>query len=99
MNGSSAIASQLNAPSSNVSSGFQFDDMSAALDAFRAGEFLVVMDDEGRENEGDLIIAADSITTEKMAWFIRVTRYVLCSLLFAFVNEFPPVSEHSKPCL
>lgn len=37
------------------------------------------MDDEGRENEGDLIIAADAITTEKMAWFIKVTRYVCTS--------------------
>lgn len=50
--------------------------MSEALAAFKAGEFLLVMDDEGRENEGDLIIAADTITTEKMAWFIRVTRSV-----------------------
>lgn len=54
---------------------FAFDDMQEALDAFARGEFLVVMDDESRENEGDLIIAADKITTEKMAWFIKHTRY------------------------
>lgn len=54
---------------------FAFDSMDGALEAFQRGEFLVVMDDEGRENEGDLIIAADKITTEKMAWFIKHTRY------------------------
>ena len=53
---------------------FTFDSMEDALAAFRVGEFVVVMDDESRENEGDLIIAADAITTEKMAWFIKVTR-------------------------
>lgn len=51
--------------------------MEDALAAFAAGEFLVVMDDENRENEGDLIIAANQCTTEKMAWMIKHTRYVL----------------------
>lgn len=50
--------------------------MEDALAAFARGEFLVVMDDEDRENEGDLIIAASHCTTEKMAWMIKHTRYV-----------------------
>lgn len=50
--------------------------MSDALEAFANGEFLVVMDDENRENEGDLIIAANQCTTEKMAWMIKHTRFV-----------------------
>jgi 3,4-dihydroxy-2-butanone 4-phosphate synthase len=50
--------------------------MEDALAAFAAGEFLVVMDDENRENEGDLIIAASQCTTEKMAWMIKHTRCV-----------------------
>lgn len=50
--------------------------MADALEAFGRGEFLVVVDDEGRENEGDLIIAASECSTEKMAWMIRYTRYV-----------------------
>ena len=54
--------------------GFKFDSMEDALEAFTRGEFLVVMDDEGRENEGDLIIAASQCTTEKMAWMIKHTR-------------------------
>ena len=59
--------------------GFAFDPMEDALEAFARGEFLVVMDDEGRENEGDLIIAASHCTTGKMAWMIKHTRYVLRS--------------------
>lgn len=38
------------------------------------GEFLVVVDNEDRENEGDLIIAAELLTPEKMAFMIRHTR-------------------------
>lgn len=59
---------------------FAFDDIDAALEAFGRGEFLVVMDDEGRENEGDLIIAASEVSTEKMAWMIKHTRYESWSL-------------------
>lgn len=52
--------------------------MKEALEAFSKGEFLVVMDDEGRENEGDLIIAASECSTEKMAWMIRHTSGYIC---------------------
>lgn len=50
--------------------------MENAIAAFGRGEFVVVMDDEDRENEGDLLIAASECTTEKMAWFIKHTRSV-----------------------
>lgn len=52
--------------------------MDDALAAFARGEFLVVADDEGRENEGDLIIAASEVSTEKMAWMIRHTSGYIC---------------------
>ncbi len=58
----------------NTDANFEFDSMEQALEDFRQGKFLVVMDDESRENEGDLIISAANITTEQMAWFIKVTR-------------------------
>lgn len=45
------------------------------------GEFLVVLDDESRENEGDLIIAAEKITTEKMAFLIRHSSGYVCTPL------------------
>lgn len=38
------------------------------------GEFIIVLDSTDRENEGDLIIAAEAVTTEKMAFMIRHTR-------------------------
>ena len=44
----------------------------------RRGEFVVVVDDEDRENEGDLIIAAERMTPEKMAFMIRHTSGVIC---------------------
>lgn len=40
------------------------------------GEFIVVLDSMDRENEGDLIIAAEDITTEKMAFMVRHSRFV-----------------------
>jgi len=60
---------------------FAFDDMESALAAFARGEFLVVLDDENRENEGDLILAAGHCTTEKMAWMIKVTSGYVCIAL------------------
>jgi hypothetical protein len=64
------------ATTSTSTSDFSFDPIEEALEAFGKGEFVVVMDDESRENEGDLCIAASEITTEKMAFFIRHTRSV-----------------------
>ncbi|KAG6885111.1 hypothetical protein C0993_005785 [Termitomyces sp. T159_Od127] len=60
---------------------FAFDPIDAAFAAFHAGEFLVVMDSEDRENEGDLIIAAAHCTTEKMAWMIKHTSGYICIAL------------------
>ncbi|KAF6761569.1 GTP cyclohydrolase II [Ephemerocybe angulata] len=60
---------------------FAFDSVEDAIAAFAAGEFLIVMDDENREDEGDLIIAASQCTTEKMAWMIKHTSgYICCAL-------------------
>jgi hypothetical protein len=64
---------------------FSFDAMSEALEAFASGEFLVVMDDENRENEGDLIIAGGQCTPEKMAWMIKYTRYANIQSVFFHV--------------
>ena len=49
-----------------------------ALAAIARGEIVVVVDDEDRENEGDLIIAAEKITPEKMAFMVRYTSGVIC---------------------
>lgn len=50
-----------------------------ALEDFRAGQFLIVVDDEDRENEGDFIIAAEKITSEKVNFMLQHGRGVLCS--------------------
>jgi 3,4-dihydroxy 2-butanone 4-phosphate synthase / GTP cyclohydrolase II len=55
-----------------------FERVEAAIDAVKRGEFVVVVDDEDRENEGDLIIAAEKMTPEKMAFMIRFTSGVIC---------------------
>ncbi len=49
-----------------------------ALAAVAAGEFVLVVDDEHRENEGDLIIAAEKVTPEKLAFMIRHTSGLIC---------------------
>ncbi len=56
-------------------------DMRAVIDAFSKGEIVIVTDDDDRENEGDLIIAASHCTTEKMAFIIRNTCGIVCAPL------------------
>ncbi|KAI9834964.1 MAG: 3,4-dihydroxy 2-butanone 4-phosphate synthase [Sarea resinae] len=63
------------------SSETQFDSIEDSIDAFRRGEFIVVLDSQDRENEGDLIIAAEDVTTEKMAFMIRHTSGFICAPL------------------
>jgi 3,4-dihydroxy 2-butanone 4-phosphate synthase/GTP cyclohydrolase II len=50
-----------------------------AIRAFEAGEIVVVVDDDGRENEGDLIVAAVHCTPEKMAFIVRHTSGIVCT--------------------
>ena len=49
-----------------------------ALDLFKRGGFVIVTDDEKRENEGDLFLLASAATTEKLAFMIRYTSGVIC---------------------
>ncbi|HJG98943.1 MAG TPA: bifunctional 3,4-dihydroxy-2-butanone-4-phosphate synthase/GTP cyclohydrolase II, partial [Parabacteroides johnsonii] len=50
-----------------------------AIEDFREGKFLIVVDDEDRENEGDFIIAAEKITPEKVNFMLKNGRGVLCA--------------------
>lgn len=54
-------------------------DIATALEAFGRGEILVVVDDEDRENEGDLIMAAEHVTPEKIAFFLHHTSGFICA--------------------
>ena len=56
-----------------------FATIESALDDFRQGKFVIVVDDEDRENEGDFIMAAELITPEKVNFMLREGRGVLCA--------------------
>ena len=57
----------------------KLDRIEDAIEDFRKGEFVIVVDDEDRENEGDLIIAAEKITPEKVNFMLKHARGVLCA--------------------
>ena len=50
-----------------------------AIEDFRKGEFIIIVDDEDRENEGDLVIAAEKVTPEKINFMLKHARGVLCA--------------------
>lgn len=60
-----------------------FTSVVEAIRAFEAGEMVVVMDDDDRENEGDLIVAAVHATPEKMAFIVRHTSGIVCAPMTA----------------
>ena len=55
-----------------------FDHIESAIAAIARGEVVIVVDDEDRENEGDLIAAAEKITPETMGFMVRHTSGVIC---------------------
>lgn len=61
--------------------------VNTAIAAIKAGEMIVVVDDDDRENEGDLIMAASLATPEQVAFIIRHTSGILCT---------PLTQEHAK---
>jgi len=65
----------------------KLDTVEAAINAIKNGELIVVVDDDDRENEGDLIGAASKVTTAQMAFIIRHTSGIVCA---------PMTSEDAK---
>ena len=57
----------------------QFDPVDEVVAGIAAGEIVIVVDDDDRENEGDLIMAASCATPEKVAFMIRHTSGILCT--------------------
>ena len=73
-------------------------DIGVALEAFARGEILVVVDDEDRENEGDLIMAAEHVTPEKIAFFLHHTSGFICAPITserAAELDLRPMVEHN----
>lgn len=58
---------------------YSINTIEEALEDFKQGKFVIVVDDEDRENEGDFITAAELITPEKINFMLREGRGVLCS--------------------
>ncbi|ROW13530.1 hypothetical protein VPNG_04471 [Cytospora leucostoma] len=65
----------------------EFDSIPDAIEAFRNGQFIVVLDDPGRENEADLIMAAEDITAEQMAFMVRHSSGYICAPLAPGLTE------------
>lgn len=58
---------------------FKLNNIEEAIEDFREGKFLIVVDDEDRENEGDFIIAAEKVTPEKINFMMTYGRGLLCA--------------------
>ena len=78
-----------------------FDDIDEAIAAVERGELVVVVDDEDRENEGDLIMAASKATPESVAFMVRYTSGILCTPITEDVanrlNLEPMVPRNNAP--
>ena len=61
----------------------QFHTIEEAVEDFRNGKILIVVDDEDRENEGDFVLAAEKVTPEAINFFVKEGRGVVCSPLTA----------------
>ncbi|PGG99074.1 3,4-dihydroxy-2-butanone-4-phosphate synthase [Helicocarpus griseus UAMH5409] len=73
---------------SKADESLRFSTIEESIEAFKNGEFIIVLDSQDRENEGDLIIAADSVTAAKMAFMIRYSSGFICAPLPA------PLASH-----
>jgi 3,4-dihydroxy 2-butanone 4-phosphate synthase/GTP cyclohydrolase II len=58
---------------------FKLNTIEEAIEDFREGKFVIVVDDEDRENEGDFIMAAEKITPEHVNFMLKNGRGVLCA--------------------
>lgn len=58
---------------------FKLNTIEEAIEDFKAGKFVIVVDDEDRENEGDFIMAAEKITAEHVNFMLKNGRGVLCA--------------------
>jgi 3,4-dihydroxy 2-butanone 4-phosphate synthase/GTP cyclohydrolase II len=94
------LSQSIRESSDTMSSPFT-DRVAEAVRAFAAGEMVVVTDDDDRENEGDLILAAVHATPEKLAFIIRHTSGIVCAPLTRQdarrLNLAPMVADNDAP--
>ncbi|KAM3416131.1 3,4-dihydroxy-2-butanone 4-phosphate synthase [Cercospora zeina] len=82
-----------------VNGDVSFDTIPDAIEAFANGEFILVMDSTSRENEGDLIIAAQDFTPAKAAFLIRYSSGYLCAPILPSLAgrlELPQMVSHNS---
>ena len=80
---------------------WEFDPVESVISDIRAGKMVIVTDDENRENEGDLVCAAELITPEKINFMITYARGLVCApITEARAKELgilrPPSTDHFK---
>ena len=78
-----------------------FEEIEAVIESYRAGEMVIIVDDEDRENEGDLAFASDACTQEKINFMATHGRGLICiSLEGRRLDELgisPMVHDNSSP--
>jgi 3,4-dihydroxy 2-butanone 4-phosphate synthase / GTP cyclohydrolase II len=62
----------------HLAKSMSFDAIPDIVDDIRDGKMVIVADDEGRENEGDLVMAAEKVIPEAIAFFVRHTSGIIC---------------------
>ena len=74
-------------------------ELTQAIADFKSGKFLIVTDDKDRENEGDLILLAQTATTEQIAFMVRYTSGVICAAMdsaTAKALKLPPMVKRNE---
>ena len=76
-----------------------FSDIPSVLEDVKAGKFVIVVDDENRENEGDLALAAEHVTPESIAFLLNEARGFLCTAIASKIAErleLPPMVAENR---
>ena len=74
-------------------------ELTQAINDFKSGKFLIVTDDKDRENEGDLILLAQTATTEQIAFMVRYTSGIICAAMdsaTAKALKLPPMVKRNE---
>ncbi|HOH84163.1 MAG TPA: 3,4-dihydroxy-2-butanone-4-phosphate synthase, partial [Bacteroidales bacterium] len=66
---------------------YKLDTIEEAIEDIRQGKIIIVVDDEDRENEGDFITAAETITAEKVNFMAKHGRGLICAPISAGLCE------------
>lgn len=77
----------------------EFSKIEDAINDIRRGKFVIVVDDENRENEGDLVLAAEKVTADRVNYMIKNARGLVCMPIIRERLEqlnIPPMANHNE---